>query len=112
MIYTYVDVDGKTVKMTDLEYEKFLSFFVEEMFMKFMDSGRHGISAACNDFVDNTLYRIAQRQKIELTFNPAEANLKRISTRIAIDGFIKDGSTGLMDAARFIYQLVYNTFPQ
>jgi len=88
----------------EVAFDKFVGFFTEHLFFKFMDSGRNGMVAGYKDLVDNTFFRAEQiyadrgqapKRFKDQTLYDAIYNdgLQRV-----IDGFIKSGTEGMRTA--------------
>ena len=101
-------------KVADLDFKtEFVPFFVDRIFMKFMDTGRRGIQDAAIDLINNMYEFMKNRIPTTGQFsNEQYQTLEHVVTRELIDAFIRDGSKGLTSAIYSVNMIVMSTMKE
>jgi hypothetical protein len=96
---------GKPIAQLNLN-DELVPFLVEHAFMGFMDSGRQGLQRSALDVIDNMAFHMKENstdpkvKKFLMHRLPEDQyrKLESILLRNMIDGFIREGSSGLHTA--------------
>jgi len=108
----FIQIEGKTPEQQDF---KLLSrFFIEHIFMAFMERGRQGLSTALLDAIDNfeQLYaaqRLAKTGKPKSKKIPEDERnaIHKDCLRHLVDEFIKQGTAGIESTIMMMAGMVH-----
>jgi hypothetical protein len=108
----YSQINNKT--FSQLSIHEMLDFFVQHTFFLFMEQGRSGIKHAAKDIVDNFVTwmvihgTISERDVKEIS-KEKYVEIQLTLIKAMTDGFIKEGSNGLLPAILLVTTLLANS---